>query len=53
MNDRIAEWKRWCSDPVFDERTRAAAAAMSEEERRDAFYRDDVPGLVGDEMRYP
>lgn len=47
MNDRIAEWKRWCSDPVFDERTRAAAAAMSEEERRDAFYRDLTFGTGG------
>lgn len=36
--DAAAEWHRWCTDPVFDEQTRAQVRAMSEEERQDAFY---------------
>lgn len=47
MNDWFAEWERWCSDPVFDGATRAEAAAMSGEERRDAFFRDLSFGTGG------
>ena len=43
----LGEWKRWCTDPVFDEATRAEAAAMSPKEREDAFYRELTFGTGG------
>ncbi len=47
MKNYRAEWERWCSDPVFDGETRAAAAAMPAEEIEDAFYRDLAFGTGG------
>lgn len=47
MNDWLSEWSRWCSDPVFDGQTRAEAAAMSDAEKKDAFYRELSFGTGG------
>ena len=47
MSDYLAEWRRWCTDPVFDGATRAQAAAMSDEEKKDAFYRSLSFGTGG------
>ena len=37
MTDYRTLWKSWREDLVFDEGTRAAAAALSDEEAREAF----------------
>lgn len=46
MKDYLSEWRRWCSDPVFDEATRAEAASMTDE-IQDAFYRELSFGTGG------
>ena len=47
MTDYRAIWKSWREDPVFDEKTRAAAAALSEEEAREAFSGELTFGTGG------
>ena len=47
MTQFFTEWKRWQEDPVFDERTRKAAAALSEAEAREAFAGELAFGTGG------
>lgn len=47
MTDYRTLWKSWREDLVFDEGTRAAAAALSDEEAREAFAGDLTFGTGG------
>lgn len=48
MRDHMQEYRRWCTDPVFDEATRAELTAITDEkEIEDRFYRALAFGTGG------